>query len=56
MSEMQPDDVVEEIDTDPIEIEETTEAEDSDVSYDYEQDSDSSTDAGETQKKTVKFD
>lgn len=56
MSEMQPDDVVEEIDTDPIEIEETTEAEDSDASYDYEQDSDSSTDAGETQKKTVKFD
>ena len=56
MSEMQPDDVVEEIDTDPIEIEETAEAEDSDVSYDYEQDSDSSTDAGETQKKTVKFD
>jgi DNA repair exonuclease SbcCD ATPase subunit len=56
MSEMQPDDVVEEIDTDPIEIEETAEAEDSEVSYDYEQDSDSSTDAGETQKKTVKFD
>jgi hypothetical protein len=56
MSEMQPDDVVEEIDTDPIEIEETAEAEDSEVSYDYEQDSDSSTDAGETQKKPVKFD
>ncbi len=56
MSEMQPDDVVEEIDTDPIEIEETTEAEDSDVSYDYEQDSDSSPEAGESQNKQPKFD
>jgi hypothetical protein len=56
MSEMQPGEAVEEIDTDPIEIEETVETEDPEASYEGEQDSDSSTDAGETQKKPVKYD
>jgi len=56
MSEMQPDDYVEEIDADPIDDDVTVETEDPEASYEGEQDSESSPDAGESQKKQVKFD
>jgi len=56
MSEMQPDDYVEEIDADPIDDDVTIETEDPEASYEGEQDSESSPDAGESQKKQVKFD